>query len=185
MADKPAPPKVLSSFGKRLKIALDEEGVSPTMAGKRFGFGPNIHKLMYGERGAETLDTVERFVNMAKALHVELEWLVTGRGSMRRGGRGPTPAEEAITTARKNGCREDALRNAWENNREKEHVWTFADWGIAIDAEARRLDRAGVPRPEIVQAKQEATQRLVKRKKRAEERSAAVPPPASEKKKAV
>jgi hypothetical protein len=114
---------------------------------------------MHGERGTSTLD-VDKMRALADVLHVQFEWLVLGRGPMRRDGREePTPAEEAMRLARLSGCREDALQETWERLKEKSKEMTAMDWALAFHASALVLDRAGVPRPEEISRRQSSIER--------------------------
>lgn len=155
-------PKEPTEFGRRVLLAMDEEkrsqGSTERDAGIPKGY---LSRLIYGSRGGTSIHP-GHMQALAKVLHVNFEWLVVGTGPMRRDGRGSTPAEQAITFARGQGAREDALVSAWERNKDREAEMTSFDWLMAIDAEARRLDRAGVPRPEKTAAKREAIQRVKK-----------------------
>jgi len=159
-------PKEPTELGKRIRLALEEEGRSQNSAAEAAGFkGGYLSRLIYGSRGGTSMNP-EHMRRLAKVLHVNFEWLVVGEGPMRREGRGTNAAEEAITSARAHGCREDALQSAWENNKDACPPLTFIEWIVAIDVEARRLDRAGVPRPEKVLEKQAATRRVKNKIKR-------------------
>lgn len=160
-------------FGDRLHLAAEAEGTSVTRLGRESGFGPALHRYATGDRGSETLEAIARLHEISRKLHVNFEWLALGSGPMRRDGRGTTPAEEAIVFARRNGAREDAIQAAWEANREREKTWTVWEWVEAIDTEVRRLERAGIPRPEKVQEYQAAIarsgQKLAREKKKAKD----------------
>ncbi len=64
-----------------------------------------------------------------------------------------------VIYGRRAGTREDAIRSAWTRHRDLASEMAATDWVLAIDAEARRLDRAGVPRPETVWATQAGIRR--------------------------
>lgn len=146
--------------------ALEEEQRSQNSAERDAKLGKGyLSRLIYGDRGGTSINP-EHMLSLAKVLHVNFEWLVVGTGPMRRDGRDTTTAEQAITFARGQGSREDALKAAWERNKDRENEMTATDWIMAIDAEARRLDRAGVPRPEQTAEHREAIQRTKKKLER-------------------
>ncbi len=89
---------------------------------------------------------------IADFLHVSFEWLLIGTGPMLRGGRGETPAEEALFVARDWGIREDAWDLAWKANKHRADEMSAEEWFDAIRSAATKLDRDGVPRPEAVAA---------------------------------
>lgn len=159
-------------FGERLIAAAEAEGTTVTRLGRESAFGPTLWRYVYGTRGGDTFEAMQRLYDLARKLHVNFEWLVFGEGPMRRDGRGSTPAEEAIVFARKNGAREDAIQAAWTEHQENETTWTVWEWVEAIDAKVRHLERTGVPRPEKIAAKQHAIVRTAK--KRAKQRGATV-----------
>ncbi len=162
-----------TEFGKRVLAACKEEGRSPTGAERDAPIPKGyLSRLIYGTRGGTSVNT-EHMVALARLLHVNFEWLVVGTGPMRRGGRGTTPAEEAITFARGQGAREDAIATTWERNKDRVDEMTATDWIVAIDAEVRRLERAGVPRPEVTTAKRDAVKREKTKLKHAKEKRAA------------
>jgi len=131
-------------------MACEEEGRSPTSAERDAGLGKGyLSRMIYGDRGNVSFNA-EHMRSLARLLHVNFEWLVIGEGPMRRDGRGVTPAEMAIRFAREQGAREDAITEAWKRNKDRESEMTATDWLLAIDTEARRLERSGVPRPEKV-----------------------------------
>lgn len=153
-------PKELNDFGRRVQLAMDQEGqLSQNAVGRAAGIPQGYLSRMMRETRGENTVNVRYMRNLARVLHVNFEWLVIGEGPMRRDGRETTAAEQAITTARSLGCREDAIATAWERNMDRESEMAVSDWADAIDAEARRLDRAGVPRPEVTAEKQAAIQR--------------------------
>ncbi len=167
--------KELNDFGRRVVMAMELEGHrSQNEVGRAAGIPQGyLSRMMRESRGERTVN-VAYMKGLAKALHVNFEWLVTGEGPMRREGRATTPAEQAITTSRTLGAREDAISIAWDRNKDREHEMSAQDWTDAIDSEARRLDRAGVPRPEVTAVKREAIQRT---KKQLERARAAAPDP--------
>jgi transcriptional regulator with XRE-family HTH domain len=160
-------PKEPTDFGKRVLRALEEEGRSQNSAEREAGLGKGyLSRMIFGDRGGTSVHP-QHMRELAKVLHVNFEWLVVGDGPMRRGGRDTTTAEQAITFARGQGAREDAIKSAWDRNQDRATDMTATDWLMAIDGEARRLDRAGVPRPEITADKREAIARTKKQLERA------------------
>lgn len=161
-----------STLAERVTFAMIAEGrerkVGPTEQQVGYSAG-HLGRIMKGERGGTTVD-VNRLKMLADLLHVERAWLVLGEGPMRREGRTPTPAEEAMTFAREAGCREDAWQEAWERNKDREAEMTAMDWALAINAEAVRLDRSGVKRPEIAASERAAIQRTKKKLERSKAR---------------
>ena len=156
--------KELSEFGKRFHLACEQEGRSPTSAERDAGLNRGyLTPIIYGERGQSAINPAY-MTALARLLHVNFEWLVTGNGPMRREGRETTPAEQAITFARSVGVREDAISIAWERNKDRESDLDAWAWARLIDDEARRLDSAGLPRPEAVHEKHKQTQRLMKKR---------------------
>lgn len=160
-----SPIRAGSPLGERILAAAEAEGRSIESIGRDLGMSRgHINRIVSGARASQTLD-VEMFARMAKLLHVRFSWLVLGDEPMRRGGRGPTAAEEAIRFARQAGAREDAIQLAWERNKDREKEMTQWDWVNAINAEAQRL--AGTPRPEHVKGEQQSILREKKRLERA------------------
>lgn len=122
-----------------------------------------LSSLISGRRGTHSvkLDVV---VALARILHVNLEWLASGEGPMRRDGRSePTSFEQALFFARDWGCREDAPKNVWARHKDHADQFKVFDWIDLIKAEAELLDRLGVPRPEVIVEKQLATRRAKER----------------------
>lgn len=164
-------------LGERILQALGEENRTQTSAERQAGFSQgHLSKIIYGERGGTSL-APEKLGVLAEILHVNFEWLLINRGPMRRDGRTTkTPAEEAIHFARLSGAREDAIQDTWERLKGQAEGMTALDWALAIDATARMLERAGVPRPEDVHHKQKAiareATRLKRRKKKRDEEPA-------------
>ena len=160
-----------STIGERVAFALSEEGrkIAPTELQAGFSKG-HLGRIIKGERGSSTID-VSRMKVLADLLHVNASWLILGDGPVRREGRNRTPAEEAMAFARQAGCREDAWQAAWDRNKDREAEMSAMDWALAINAEAIRLDRSGVKRPEIAGAEQQAIQRTKRKLERAKERA--------------
>lgn len=162
-----------SPFGERILQAISSmEGRSVNNVEAALGMSKgHLGRIIRGERASQNVD-IDRVTRMAKLLHVNVLWLLTGEGPVRKDGRPTTPAEEAIVFARRNGAREDAIQTAWERNKEREPTMSATDWIIAIDTEARHLERQGVPRPEVVAEKQEAVRRGKARLERAKKKAA-------------
>ena len=164
-ARKPTP------LGQRLQEALDAEGRKQTsveVALKAKGIVANrgqLSRFLHGTRGSKTIKP-EMWAAIADELRVNFEWLVLGRGPMRPVGHTDTPFDEAVVFARQNGAREDAIELAKARHGDK--PMTTAQWVVAIDEEARMLDRAGIPRPEVVREKQEQIERAKRKKNRTE-----------------
>lgn len=132
-----------------------------------------ISSYISGRRGKGKPDP-KAIKLIADYLHVTFEWLMLGSGSMRRDGRGQTPAEMAMFTARDFGIRTDAWDVAWERNKDREALMSASDWFDAIRLEGERLERAGVPRLESIVAdtdKQRAIRRIKTKKDRAAARA--------------
>ena len=161
-----------STLGERLNFAIHHERhrgptavenalmlKNPEMFRSR-GF---LSSYINGRRGVRFPDP-KAMKAIADYLHVAFEWLVLGTGPMRRGGRGGTPAEEALFVARDWGIREDAFEVAWERNKDRSNEMTAEEWFEEIRSEAERLNKKQVPRPEsIVNVKDE--QRRMRRAK--------------------
>lgn len=109
---------------------------------------------------------------LADYLKVSYEWLARGRGAMRLAGWAPTPLEEATLFAQRHGTRQDAIDAAIR--RFGAEALTALEWIFAFDAEARRLERAGVPRPELAVAEQRKFRRLARRRAELEREIAAL-----------
>lgn len=122
-----------------------------------------ISSYLGGRRGAKNPDP-KAMKLIADFLHVNFEWLVIGSGPMRKGGRGETPAEEALFIARDWGIRGDAWEIAWERNKDRVDEMTAEEWLDAIRFEGERLDQKKVPRPASIVATKDA-QRRVRRSK--------------------
>ncbi len=136
----------LSALGARIMQAVEEAGRSQTSTERALGFSQGwLSRVVRGQRAESTLD-VRNMQALADYLEVNFEWLVLGRGPMRK--ERPeiaSPAEIAIHLARCSGVREDAIRSACLRLGQGTAELTAMDWALAIDAEARLLDRAGVP----------------------------------------
>lgn len=157
-------------LGERLKQALLAEGraLKPTESELGMSAG-HLGRIVRGERWSETVD-VELAVRLAKLLHVNFEWLVTGDGPMRREGRGPTKAETAFVIARQLGTREDAIQIAWEQNKNRADELEVMEWLSIINNETSRLIRTRVPHPEVVQTVQQSVRRVGRQKRSLKEK---------------
>jgi hypothetical protein len=116
-----------------------------------------------GRRGVRNPDP-KAMKAIADFLHVNFEWLVLGSGPVRKGGRGETPAEQAMYTARDFGIRGDAWEVAWERNKDRAGEMTTEEWFDAIRLEAERLNRAAVPHPESMVVKRDEQARVRRQK---------------------
>lgn len=151
-------------FAGRLKAAMVAEGKTPTRTERESKLPQGYMTRLLGtsEKGrarqilAPGPDMIRQ---LADYLEVSYEWLAIGRGSMRQAGWADSPLEEAMLFARRNGAREDAMLAAAERYRDDETVVTAWDWVMVFDSETRRLERGGVPRPEVVAKKQASTRR--------------------------
>lgn len=161
--DEPTP----QTFGARLARAIELSGKTQTRTERECELGQGrIHRLLGKGKNPILSPGPELIRVLADYLGVTYEWLAIGRGRMRPAGWAPSPLEEAMTFAVRHGARRDAIDAAIERHRETPDM-TGNDWVLAFDVEARRLDKMGVPRPEVVQAAQRQTRRLAK--KRAEQ----------------
>lgn len=176
-----------STLGDRLNYALALENRSQTEAE---GMLMLKHPEMFTHRGVLSSYVTGRrgklrpdpkiIEAIADFLHVEFKWLLLGSGPVRREGRGETPAETALFFARTMRIREDAWEVAWDRNKDRAELMDVEDWFNAIRAEAERLDRANIPRPEAhVEAMDQRTKirRAKKKKEIALEKKASEPDP--------
>ncbi|MDX6480336.1 MAG: hypothetical protein QOG85_846 [Gaiellaceae bacterium] len=102
---------------------------------------------------------------LADYLDVSYEWLAIGRGPMHSDGWAPSAFEQALLVCQRARTRQDAIDAAVERHRGHEEM-TAIDWILAVDTEARRLERLGLPRPEEIEAAQRTVKRLGKKKAR-------------------
>jgi hypothetical protein len=153
-----------SELGERLYSAILAEGrtVNSVEEELRLSRG-HLGRIIRGERWKETVD-IGLAKSLCAVLHIQLEWLLTSEGPRRREGRPATPAEVAIVFARRNGAREDAIKSAWERNKDREAEMSELDWVLAINGEAIRL--TGVARPEAVYENHRRVRRLKGKKTR-------------------
>lgn len=90
---------------------------------------------------------------IADYLNVSVEWLLFGKGPMRTDVQQLTStAELARHFAALINTRDDAWQAAWARNRDRAESLTVGQWLDEIESEAKRLDKAGVPRPEVAMA---------------------------------
>jgi transcriptional regulator with XRE-family HTH domain len=138
--------------GDRLRHAVDEEGTSLQKVEAAVGFSKGfLSRYCRGERGGTLVD-VDKMGALADLLHVRIEWLLYGRGPMRREGRGTTPAEEALVACRRWGVREEAIQSAWGRFQDRVDRMSAAEWVTAIWAEDAVLARAAAERVEAIEA---------------------------------
>jgi len=129
-ADKPVP--LMRTIAERLQFALKKEGRSQNSLEAAVGFA--VNRYATGKRGGTTVD-VDKMKAIARELHVEFDWLVSGDGAMRRDGRDTTPAEEAMALARRSGIREDVWQRTLERYQDRADTMTALDWALAIHTE--------------------------------------------------
>jgi hypothetical protein len=157
-------------FAGRLALAIQVSGKSPTRTGRESGLDSGyIFKLLGVSKAKQILSPGPEVIRqLADYLEVSYEWLAVGRGPMRAEGWAASPLEEAMLFAKKHGARADAIASAAERFRDAGDM-TAIDWVMAFDAEARRLDRVGAPRPEVVAKRQGQFRRAVAKKRRADQ----------------
>lgn len=164
-----------ATLGERIRFAIASEDRTETSVNTALfpAFSPgDISSLCTGRRGKSTIDPKKMSI-LADYLHVRLEWLLVGKGPMRRDGRTEkTPAETARGVALTFNIREDAWTTVWERNKDRAADLDAAEWFDLIKAEAARLDKAGVPRPEAVKVGQIAWEQDKKRRQRAKKKIA-------------
>ena len=162
-------------FSERLARALAEEKKSPTRTEREAGLKRGyMSQVKHGKIRTPNPETIRQ---LSDYLRVSYEWLAIGRGPMRPTGWAPSPLEEATLFALRNGAREDAIAAAADRYRDAQDM-TAVDWVMAFDNEARRLDRVGTPRPEVVEKRQAQIRRAASKKRRGEEPPP--PPPAAQ-----
>jgi transcriptional regulator with XRE-family HTH domain len=177
----------VSTLAGRLAYARELEGRSQNaieqelIRQKLIASRGTVSRLEGGKRGASTVDPLVLSA-LARILHVNLEWLASGHGPIRRDGRVQrSPFEEAMAFARQSNCREDAIEAAWAKHKDRSPKLTTYDWVVLIDLEARGLETMRVPRPETVYEHHAEMQREQKklRRKRDEAEAAVKRSPAS------
>jgi transcriptional regulator with XRE-family HTH domain len=164
----------VSTLAGRIAYARDLEGRSQNaieqelIRQKLIASRGTMSRLEGGKRGGSTVDPLVLSA-IARILHVNLEWLASGHGPIRRDGRVQrSPFEEAMAFARQSNCREDAIENAWQKHRDRSPKLTTYDWIVLIDLEARSLETMRIPRPEAVyehHAEMQKEQRKLEKKK--------------------
>lgn len=76
--------KVPTEFGKRILDACEQEGRSPTSLERDAGIPKGyLSRMIHGHRGQTSVNP-EHMRSLADTLDVQFEWLVLGRGPMRR-----------------------------------------------------------------------------------------------------
>lgn len=173
--------KADDDFASRLRQAIEAEGKSQSRTEREAGL-PNayITRLLGTSTKAKQIfapgpDVIRK---LSDYLNVSYEWLAIGRGPMRREGFSESPLESAMRFAVTHGARQDAVDEAAKRFRDAPDMTVF-DWIKAIDAEAVRLDRAGIPRPEVIERAQKKVRRLKATKARQEAELAELAAPTS------
>lgn len=179
----------VSPLGERVLKALDEEGRSQTaaeaaMVDRGILSKGQLSSLISGRRGTKSIN-VEMLGAIADFLHVEFDWLARDKGPMKKGGKAASPVDEAVIFARRNGCREDAIDAALERNKDRIGQMTATELVFAFDEEARTLDRAKVPRPEVRRVERDRIARTKKQLERVRADSEALPASRPAKRKGV
>lgn len=174
-----------STLGERLSFAIHKEHHRGSNAVENalmvrhpelFRSRGFLSSYISGRRGTKGNPDPRAMKVIADFLHVAFEWLMIGSGPLRRGGRGETPAEQAMFTARDWGIREDAWDAAWARNRDRETTMSAEEWFEAIRLEADRLERGGVLKPAAVVAQKEGQARVRREKvKMARQKAARAP----------
>ncbi len=142
----------MQTIGERLRFALEKEGRSQGDAERALGASAKglVSRYATGKRGGSTVH-VDKWKALARYLHVEFDWLVSGDGPMRHGGRDTSPAEEAIVLARRSGTPEATVQSAWERYKDRVATMTALDWAVAIHNEEQVLARPAVQKPEAME----------------------------------
>lgn len=162
-------PEPTTDFAGRLDLAIKASGKSPSRVQREAGLQSGYIFKLLGRGEAKQISSPGPSVvrKLASYLGVSYEWLAIGRGPMRTEGWADSPLESATRFALLHGSRQDAIDAAVARYRDAADM-TGNDWVLAFNAEAVRLDRAGVPRPEIIEAAQRKTRRLAEKKARQE-----------------
>lgn len=148
-ASKPAS---LLSLAERLTAAIKAEGrdgeISQNEFERQAGLkAGQLSNYARGNRGGSTI-AVDKLRALADVLHVTFDWLAFGEGPMRKGGRDTTPAEEAMTLARKARVPEAVWQSTWDRYKDQETTMTALDWAVAIHNEALFLARSAAQKLE-------------------------------------
>jgi len=178
-----------ATFGERLALAIELADSSQSSLERDLGWGRGrVHRLLGKGKNPILSPGPEVVRALVDALDVEYEWLAIGRGPMRREGWDASALEEAMVFARKHGTRADAIEAAAAKHRDDPAELTAIEWILAFDAEARRLDRVGVPRPEETAQQQRTARRMSAKRSRLlrelaelDAREKVAPPPAASK----
>lgn len=157
-------PSALPEFASRLAWAIAVSGKTPTRVQREAGLQQGyIFKLLGRSKAKQIVSPGPDVIRpLADCLQVAYEWLAIGRGPVRPTGWGTTQLDSAAALALASGCRQDAIDAAVARYRDDMATMTGTDWILAFNAEALRLDRAGVPRPEVVQETQRKLSRLTR-----------------------
>jgi len=158
----------VTEFGKRLWLAIAEKKVTPTRtereSGLKQGYITQIKQGKISNPGSQIVRA------LADYLDVGFEWLSTGRGPMHPVTQEESTFEIAQRFAQTQNARQDAIDAAIARHRDVVSMTVF-EWITAFDVEARRLEREGVPRPEIVEAERKTARRLANKRARVVEAS--------------
>lgn len=148
-----SPGLLLRTRAERIKYAVYElEGKSFQKVERALGFSDgDLSKYASGKRGGSTVD-VDKMAALAAYLHVEFDWLVRGVGPVRSGGRGTTPAEEAIVLARRSGTPEEVIQAAWDRYKDRQATMTGMDWALVIHNEHQVSARPVAQEPKLLGA---------------------------------
>ncbi len=154
-------------FAGRLQLAMDVAGKTQSRTERESGLQGKgrVFRLLGKGKNPILSPGPEVIRILADYLGVAYEWLAIGRGPMHPEGWAPSTLEEAQLIARKHGGREDAIAAVADRFRDAGDM-TVMDWLMEFDGEARRLARAGAPRPEVVAKRQGQHRRAAARKKR-------------------
>jgi transcriptional regulator with XRE-family HTH domain len=156
-------------FAERLLAAMAAEGKSQSRTERESGLPQGYMTRLLGksEKAKQIFSPGPDVIRkLADYLQVSYEWLAIGRGEMRSASWAPSELEAATRFARDHGAREDAIQNVAARFRESEEDFSAIDWILEFDSEARRLERARVPRPEAVARVHRQMGRLSKKKQR-------------------
>jgi hypothetical protein len=156
-----------TDFYKRLVLAMEYAKKSPTRTERECELSGGYMTSL--KKGKIVLPGVEVVSMLADYLGVSFEWLARGRGPMLSDPETSRDSglEAVLDFARRvMRAREDAVAAVLKRHRDTANDLAPADLLMEIDAEARRLDRAQVPRPEAVAQVQRTMSRLSKKKAR-------------------
>lgn len=148
-----------ADFAGRLALAISLSGTTRTAVERRAGLGRGRIQRLLGLGSKPILSPGPDVIRaLADELAVRYEWLAIGRGPMRDPERELTPFEQATKLVQWANVRADAIAIAAERHGSDPEMDAI-DFVRAIDDIARRLERSGTPRPEVVAAQQRLTRR--------------------------